>query len=191
MVEALRLHGSIYPLHTLYNMHEGRLSPLQTLSEVRVAIQCLLHRDALVRDSKHPLNLESNDPFSKDEFNCLLRALIGGTIQPDLYRGRALPVALIASLQSYLDQQTNSRLQLFELPAQACQRTVDQPIKLYYQALQNDTILHLTTGAFTNPEVGHQRFMNYVSMQDCPEPAIVARALMLVLMSPIARSLPL
>jgi len=26
--------------------------------------------------------------------------------------------------------------------------------------------------------VGHQRFMNYVSMQDCPEPAIVARALM-------------
>ena len=101
-----------------------------------------------------------------------------GTIQPDLYRGRALPVALIASLQSYLDQQTNSRLQFFELPAQACQRTVDQPIKLYYQALQNDTILHLMTGAFTNPEVGQQRFMNYVSMQDCPEPAIVARALM-------------
>jgi len=38
MAEALRLHGSIYPLHTLYNMHEGRLSPLQTLSEVRVVI---------------------------------------------------------------------------------------------------------------------------------------------------------
>jgi len=95
----------IYPLHTLYNMHAGRLPPLQTLSEVRV--QSLLHKDALVRQSREPLILESNEPFSNAEFNFLLRALIGGTIQPDLYRGRALPVILIASLQSYVDQQTN------------------------------------------------------------------------------------
>lgn len=107
MAEALRLHGLIYPLHTLYNMHAGRLPPLQTLSEVRMAIQRLLHKDALVRQSREPLILEYNEPFSNAEFNCLLRALIGGTIQPDLYRGRALPVILIASLQSYVDQQTN------------------------------------------------------------------------------------
>jgi len=48
-------------------------------------------------------------------------------------------------------------------------------MELYYQ---NDTILHLTTGAFIDPEVGYKSFMNYVSMQDCSEPAIVARVLM-------------
>jgi len=49
MAEALRLHRSIYSLHTLYNIHEGQLPPLRTLSEVRVAIQSLLCRDAIIR----------------------------------------------------------------------------------------------------------------------------------------------
>jgi hypothetical protein len=43
-------------------------------------------------------------------------------------------------------------------------------MELYYQ---NDTILHLTTGAFIDPEVGYKSFMNYVSMQDCSEPGFL------------------
>jgi hypothetical protein len=104
--------------------------------------------------------------------------LIGGTIQPDLYHGRALPVELIASLQAYVDTHTNYRLQFAEQPAQAQRRTLDQPIKLYFNALQNDTILHLATGAFSDPMVGFDSLMNYINMPDCPEPAIVTRALM-------------
>jgi hypothetical protein len=67
-------------------------------------------------------------------------------------------------LQAYVDTQTNYRLQFAEQPAQAQRRTSDQPIKLFYNAKQNDTILHLATGAFSD--------------LDCPEPAVVARALM-------------
>jgi hypothetical protein len=178
MAEALRLHGSIYPLHTLYIIHEGQLPPLWTFSEVRVAIQSLLCRDAIIRQITHLPNLESNDPFCKDEFNCLLQALIGGTIQQDLYHGRALPVHLIASLQAYVDTQTNYRLQFAEQPAQAQRRTSDQPVKLFYNAIQNDTILHLATGAFSDPMVGFDSLMNYINMTDCPELAVVARALM-------------
>jgi hypothetical protein len=173
MAEALRLHGSIYPLHTLYNIHEGQLPPLRTFSEVKVAIQSLLCRNAIIRQTTNLPNLESNDPFSIDEFNCLFQALIGGTIQPDLYHGRALSVHLIASLQAYVDTQTNYRLQFAEQPAQAQRRTLDQPIKLFYNAMQNDTILHLATGAFSDPMVGFDSLMT-----DCPEPAVVARALM-------------
>ena len=87
MAEALRLHGPIYPLHTLYHIHEGQLPPLRTFSAVRVAIRSLLCRDAIIRKTTSLPNLQSNNPFSKDDFNCLLQALIGGTIQSDLYHG--------------------------------------------------------------------------------------------------------
>ena len=77
-----------------------------------------------------------------------------------------------------MDTQTNYRLQFAEQPAQAQRRTSDQPIKLFYNAIQNDTILHLATGAFSDPMVGFDSLMNYINMTDCPEPAVVARALM-------------
>ena len=95
-----------------------------------------------------------------------------------MYHGRALPVDLIASLQAYVDTHTNYHLQSAEQPAQAQRRTADQPMKLYYQALQNDTILHLATGAFSDPTMGFDSLMNCINMPDCPEPAIVVRALM-------------
>jgi len=117
--EALRLHGSIYPLHTLYHIHEGQLPPLRTFSEVRIAIQSLLCRNAIIRQTTSLPNLQFNESFSNDDFNCLHQALIGGTIQPDLYHGRGLPVELIASLQAYVDTHTNYRLQFAEQPAQA------------------------------------------------------------------------
>ena len=109
--EAMRYNGSVYPLFSLYNMHQGRQPPLRTNSSVRVAIQRLLQRDAQLRSLEFAPDLQSEETFSDDELRCLLQALLDGTLQPDLYRGRMLPVALIDSLQSHVDDMINRYVQ--------------------------------------------------------------------------------
>lgn len=83
MAEALRHHASVYPLPTLYNTHQGRLPPITALSKVRVAIQRLLCSCARVT-----FEPDSNEQFSPDELNCLLQALLDGTIKTVLYWDR-------------------------------------------------------------------------------------------------------
>lgn len=102
IADALRLHGAIYPLPSLYDMYQGRQPPLRSLSSVRQAIQRFLDRDP----DKH-----SDASFTDEELCCLLRALLDGTIQPDLYRGCALSVALIDALQAYVDNEANRNIQ--------------------------------------------------------------------------------
>ena len=162
--EAMRYHGSVYPLPSLYNMHQGRQPPLRTKSNVHVAIQRLLQRDAQLRSLEFAPDLQSNMAFSDEEHRCLLQALLDGTIQPDLYRGRMLPVAQIDSLQAYVDnmvnwyvqfattQQNNPQSEFYQ------QRTDDQPIGLYTNAIATDTILHVTTGAYVMQQDWYRSF---------------------------------
>ena len=180
----MRYHGSVYPLPSLYNMHQGRQPPLRTKSNVHVAIQRLLQRDAQLRSLEFAPDLQSNMAFSDEEHRCLLQALLDGTIQPDLYRGRMLPVAQIDSLQAYVDnmvnwyvqfattQQNNPQSEFYQ------QRTDDQPIGLYTNAIATDTILHVTTGAYVMQQDWYRSFLDYIHMHDCPEPSIIVRALL-------------
>jgi hypothetical protein len=97
--------------YSLYDMHQGSQPPLRSLSSVRVAIQRLLHRDAQLCSLEFAPDLQSNAAFSDEERRCLLQALLDGTLQPDLYRGRMLPVALIDSLHRYVDNMVNCYIQ--------------------------------------------------------------------------------
>ena len=181
---AMRYNGIVYPIPSLYNVHQGREPPLRTHSSVRVAIQRLLQRDALLRDLEFPPNLQSDTAFSDDEHRCLLQALLNGTLQPDLYRGRMLPITIIDSLQSYVDDMTNRYMQFATTQQDNPQsefyqrRTYDQPISLYANAIQSDVILHITIGAYPTQQEWYAGFLEYINDSYCPEPSVIVRDLL-------------
>lgn len=171
--EAMRYHGTIYLLPSLYDMHQGRQPPLRSFSSVRIAIQRLLQRDAQLCGLENAPDLQSNAEFSAEELCCLLRALLDGTIQHDLYQGRALPVVLIdGHVQYATTQQQNPQSRFYR------QRTDDQTANLYIQAITTDSILHITTGAYVKQEDWYESFLQYVHMPDCPKPSVSVRALL-------------
>ena len=144
----------------------------------------MLQRDAQIRGLEFLPDLQSNAAFSDDEHRCLLQALLNGTLQPDLYRGRMLPIALIDSLQLHVDDMTNRYMQFATTQQDNPQsefyqqRTDDQPISMYANAIQSDVILHTTTGAYTTQQEWYQGFLEYIHDRYCPEPSIIVRALL-------------
>ena len=130
-------------------------------------------RDEVARNLPRSDNQDSNDRFEDHELHCLLRALINGTIQPDLYNGRALPVDLINQLMAHVDNATNQFLQYAQLPAQTQRWTAAHPITMYIETLENDALYHLTTGAHDDNETWYRGFLAYVDDEDCPEPAVM------------------
>ena len=67
---ALRYNGNVYPIPSLYNMHQGTQPALRTFSNVRKAIQRLLQRNAQFHNLESAPDLESNAAFSDEEHRC-------------------------------------------------------------------------------------------------------------------------
>jgi hypothetical protein len=169
----LRPEGLLYHIPSLYLSHYGEKEPLSTNSEVRIAIQALLVRDNLVNGRSPTVNLSSDRPFDEQELNCLLQALVSGTIQPDLYSGRALPWNLIGQLMEYIDHRTNQLMQ-YATQSDLRNRVEEdrEPLALYITALKTDALYLATTGAyqsntvikFARPGLTRQLHLNFLKL---------------------------
>jgi hypothetical protein len=174
--EYLRPEGPLYHIPSLYLSHYGDRTPLASNSEVRVALQALLVRDNLVNNRSAVVNLSSNAEFDEQELNCLLQALVSGTIQPDLYAGRALPLDLIEQLMEYVDQRTNQLMQ-YATQSDLRNRVEEdrEPLALYIATLESDALYLATTGAYLDREQWYNGFISYINDQHCPEFARLMR----------------
>ena len=173
----LRPEGLLYHIPSLYLSHYGEREPFSTNSEVRVAIQVLLVRDNLVNGRSPTVNLSSDRSFDDQELNCLLQALVSGTIQPDLYLGCALPLNLIGQLMEYIDHRTNQLMQ-YATQSDLRNRVEEdrEPLGLYITALETDALYLATTGAYLDREQWYNGFINYINDQHCPEFARLIRS---------------
>jgi hypothetical protein len=174
----MRALGPLYSVSSLYLHHRGQIQPMQNNAQVRRAIQQLIIRDEVALQLPYNDRIESNEPFKNYELHCVLRALINGTIQPDLYNGRALPLQLIEQLMAHIDNVANQFLQYAQLLPQAQQWSAQHPITLYIKALENDAIYHVTTGAHDDNATWYRSFLHCVNDPDCPEPTIVLATLL-------------
>ena len=174
----MRPVGPLYNISSLYLTHQGRLPPMDSNAQVRHAIQQLIVRDEVARNLPHTTSQNSNEAFEDNELHCLLRALINGTIQPDLYNGRALPLPLVDQLMERIDNVTNQFLQYAQLPAQAQQWMAPHPITLYIETLENDAMYHVTTGAHDDNATWYRSFLAYATQDECPEPTVALAAIL-------------
>ena len=172
----LRPEGLLYHIPSLYLSHYGERSPFATNSEVRVAMQTLLVRDNLVNSRSTTVNFSSDRPFDEQELNCLLQALVSGTIQPDLYSERALPLHLIKQLMEYVDQRTNQLMQ-YATQSDLRNRVEEdrEPLALYIATIESDALYLVTTGAYLDREQWYNGFISYINDQHCPEFARLMR----------------
>jgi hypothetical protein len=63
-----------------------------------------------------------------------------------------------------------SQYEIRESPERVDLATSDQPIRLYIEAIQNDAMLGLATGAFEDFPSWYESLLSYIRMPDCPEP---------------------
>jgi hypothetical protein len=74
---------------------------------------------------------------------------------------------------AHVDNVANQFLQYAQLPEQAQRWTAAYPVTMYIEAVDNDALYHLTTGAHDDNETWYRSFLAYVSDEDVSEPAVI------------------
>ena len=167
-----RSFGPVYNLIQLAHMQRGQLSPLPDNRSVRIVLRNHLHRFyAYARRLPTP-DLNSNAQFESHEYTCLLRALLDGTLQPDQYMGRMLPLALVRDLISYVRDEANRLLNY----ARSSHTLGLPPPEIFFELIESDAIMEIVSSVFhtdLSRDQWYRSYQSYIQDPDCLEITLI------------------
>jgi len=164
--ELQRCIGPVFNISALYNCYNGFLKPFTSRSEVRHAICNIIYQEIVNIDLDIPY-LDHEKPFNDIENKSLLIALLDNTIVPSFYHGRALPLCVINNLKKYIDKYTKINIDYLIEQANHYEQEVNNPMKLFINLVESDTILHITTGAFDDDTIWWNSFRMFKENIQC------------------------